>query len=112
MGYYTKHNLSIIDGDEQETNDFWEKLDDHSSYPYDQVYYAVGSDGGGSDSCKWYEHKGHMIDVSQEFPSILFLLEGEGEEFGDIWREYYKNGKTQRCDAVITFEEFNEAKMR
>lgn len=63
------------------------------------------------DSCKWYEHERDMREFSKKFPDVLFKLYGEGEEAGDIWRKYFKNGKMQSCHAQITFEPFDESKL-
>ena len=52
-----------------------------------------------------------MLEVSKLYPEHLFMLEGEGEESGDIWRKYFFNGKYQICNAIITFEPFDKTKL-
>ena len=99
MGYYTSHRLTIVSGNDEVTD-----------------YAAEISKASNYDNCfdceiKWYDHREKMIDYSKKHPNVLFLLEGEGEESGDQWKEYYQNGKVQRCNAIITFEEYNPAKM-
>lgn len=64
------------------------------------------------DECKWYEHDKHMREVSKNNPGTIFILEGEGEESGDIWKKYYLNGKCQEARAIITFEPFDEKKLK
>lgn len=64
------------------------------------------------DKTKWYEHEEDMLKISNSFPTVLFKLKGEGEESGDLWIKYFKDGKVQRCMAKITFDEFDESKMR
>ena len=64
------------------------------------------------DNCKWYEHEKDMRAVSSKYPETLFLLEGEGEESGDIWKKYFLNGKMQTCKSIITFEEFDKSKLK
>ena len=64
-----------------------------------------------SDAIKWYNWKHDMIALSKRFPNILFALHGEGEENGDLWNAYFKNGKVQICEAIITYEPFDENKL-
>lgn len=52
-----------------------------------------------------------MKNLSKKFPSVLFILEGEGEENDDIWKKYFKDGKVQECAAKITFDPYDETKL-
>lgn len=63
------------------------------------------------DACKWYEHDEHMRKVSLLHKGTIFILQGEGEGFGDVWRKYYLDGKCQEVKAIITFDEFDESKL-
>src|SRR5881394_2305568 len=51
------------------------------------------------ESTKWYDHEADMKALSAEFPKVLFTLRGEGEESGDVWVKYFKNGKMQSSKA-------------
>ena len=64
------------------------------------------------DSVKWYEHERDMRDFSKKYPDILFILSGEGEENEDVWRAYFKNGKMQKCKAIISFDPFDADKLK
>jgi hypothetical protein len=68
-------------------------------------FYAINEDGASADPCKWYTHE------SINFPNVLFTLNGEGEEPGDIWAKYFVNGKVQTAKAQLVFEEFNPSKL-
>lgn len=57
---------------------------------------------------KWYEHEGDCRALSKAFPGYLFEIRGAGEEAGDLWVRYYRNGKVQVAKATITYEPFNE----
>lgn len=119
MGYYTNHNLKIyqidnalINNDETKRKELEERINEAiSNHP--DMEYAVGSvtEDWYNDSCKWYEHVEDMIKFSKQFPDVVFELEGIGEENGDMWKEYYKNGKYQHCPAKITYEEYNPNKL-
>lgn len=52
--------------------------------------YATGS---------WYDHDIDMLNLSERFPEVLFILDGVGEEYPDIWRAFYMNGKTYHIRA-------------
>ena len=100
MGYYTRHELEIVKGD----NDLIDKLRDVS----EEATYALCSNGESEESCKWYTHQDELKKFSLSHPEALFKLSGEGEESGDIWHEYYQNGKVQTCKAQIVFADFDE----
>jgi hypothetical protein len=100
MGYQTNYNLKVT----PESDEVWSAIEEN-----EEISYAVGEY---KDSCKWYEHDSDMINFSKQFPDALFTLNGEGEEAGDIWITYYKNGKMQQCPAKITYDEFDESKLK
>lgn len=54
------------------------------------------SDVADGNSCKWYEHEEDMAKFSAAHPGVLFTLDGEGEEAGDVWRKYFRDGLVQR----------------
>jgi hypothetical protein len=119
MGYYTYYELSAkkddwqyysrIDNIDELFNDFkyvvklskingkeidLEKLHlkDLKELSFFKDYHANVSD----DSLKWYEYEEDMRAISKAYPEYIFELAGSGEETGDIWRDYYKNGKRNR----------------
>ena len=105
MGYYTKHNLSIINESNSnldlDLNDHKEAISKSADYQYCF-----------EDSIKWYQHEQHMRTYSKQYPNLIFELIGEGEESGDLWKEYYKNGKMQRSKAAIAYEPLDESKLK
>jgi hypothetical protein len=97
MGYYTYFKLNVIEGGDLNI-DYQEELEEMIDYYLD-------------DSIKWYDHENDMRKFSMKYPNVVFELTGEGEEAGDLWKEYYKNGKMQQCDAVIIYPDFDESKL-
>ena len=97
MGYYTRHTL---EHDDPRPIDHEEGITEQSGYEF-TVF---------DDELKWYSHEHDMRVYSEKFPTVTFILYGVGEEEGDYWREYYKNGKMVRHngDMKVTYPEFNE----
>ena len=99
MGYYTRYELEIISGDDFVT-DYEQEITD--STDYSSLF---------DDSIKWYHYKEDMKSYSKNHPNVVFCINGEGEESGDIWKAYFKNGKMFKTKATLVFEEFNEDKL-
>ena len=96
MGYYTDYDIS---GNREEVADAIEETSGYSWY-------------GRSMNGKWYDWHVHCTAVSKQFPDELITVEGDGEEQGDQWKAYFKNGKSQVCKAIVTFEPFDESKLK
>ena len=100
MGYYTNHELQIIEGDVDNV-DFESEISKEAGYSWCF-----------DDSIKWYNCHNDMKNFSKKYPNTIFKIIGEGEEAGDIWHAYFQNGKMQLCEAQITFEEFNKQQLK
>ena len=123
MGYYTRFELSTKNN-KYKVSDiaYYMKKEEHKTdkyYPFtnrfdkylfeEEVFdFEMGSNG----ECKWYEYHEEMIELSKRFPETIFCLYGNGEETGDTWYKYYKNGKSQYCPAKITYDEYDESKLK
>lgn len=53
---------------------------------------------------KWYNWKEDMIKLSKCFPSIGFILYGEGEGHNDNWMAAFYDGKSEISYTQITYE--------
>ena len=112
MGYYTNYTLKYTE-DKEEDDAYLERLGveekevyvDHEEQLWERYYASF------EEATKWYDWQKNMKEYSKEYPDTLFELSGEGEESGDIWRAYFKNGKMQYCQARIVFDEFDESKL-
>lgn len=99
MGYMTDHTFEEPLSEEQV-----EALENITGYSHEE--------GGDLYDAKWYEHQENMKEFSKLYPDQLFQLNGEGEESGDIWREFYKNGKSFFQQPKIVYEEFKESDLK
>lgn len=61
---------------------------------------------------KWYAYEADMCKLSLNYPGLLFFTEGSGEENGDLWHYYVRDGKSQWIDAEITYAPFNPELMQ
>lgn len=106
MGYETSFKITV---EPRSTRSLLEAIVEKIEN-LDNCYPYVNSQGNAIHaSCKWYEHEDDMRIVSTHFPEIVITVNGDGEESGDLWRRYYKNGKCQKAETRITFTEFNES---
>jgi len=111
MGYYTTYEFEMSLNDtpidksnfEEEVGTSWQ---DFLKTFYDTTDY----DFDFSINCKWYDWKKDMINLSALYPGLLFKVDGNGEEAGDVWRWYFRNGLSQH--AKMTYDEFDPAKLK
>jgi len=98
MGYYTVYSLST----------------DPPSYDIsheEQISELAGYISCFDDTIKWYNWERDIREYSKRYPEVLFTLSGEGEEPDDLWQAYFKDGKMQHCQAVITYPPFDEEEL-
>jgi len=106
MGYYTNFSISIKQGQDY-LGDLQNAIEKQSDYTFDNDGTEIYSDG----SIKWYEHSKDMENVSKLFPDLVLQVDGEGEESGDIWTTFWKDGKYQQAKRVVTVEDYDESKL-
>ena len=127
MGILTRYELYIVEDNGEETEIYEDylldmALDQEFVIPKVAHEYAGGQTGARAfidalgmciegEPTKWYGHRADMIELSKANPTILFKLHGEGEEAGDIWNQWHKNGKSQEESAVIQIPEYDPRKM-
>ncbi|MGQ5176965.1 hypothetical protein ACSQ7W_11750 [Bacillus halotolerans] len=104
MGYYTQYEVEV----EKDL----EKILEYINGEENANGFLEAVFNGWADELKWYGHEEDMREISRLFPDVLITLKGEGEESGDVWRKYFKNGKMQSCYAKITFDDYDEKELR
>lgn len=97
MGYYTRFDIS------ENLPTVQEAIQEASDY---------GNWYEGQIEAKWYKWEAHCRKVSEDFPNLVIVVEGHGEEQGDDWRAYFKQGKMQQAKATVTYESFDESKLK
>jgi hypothetical protein len=108
MGYLTKYRLTftaseseakmfklLYSAGEVTCKSYQEPIKDILDW-YNEAF--VGED-------TWYEHENDMLEISKNFPNILFKLEGDGQDREDIWVKYFKNGQVKTAKILIVEED-------
>ena len=95
MGYYTRHDLEIVENRDTET-DYQGEISEAADYAY--LF---------DEPVKWYDCEKDMETYSKKHPKVLFKVSGEGEENGDLWEMYIRNGKIEKHDAIITYPPYS-----
>jgi hypothetical protein len=95
MGYITKYSLKIEKDGKTLDNEEYENIVNDlgvEAFIYEGYWRS-----------KWYRYRDDMLELSRKYPKHHFILEGEGEEPQDLWREHFYNGKFKKVKAQITF---------
>lgn len=98
MGYLTDYDFS---GNRKEVI---RAIEDSSGYGK--------SDNGHYSQIKWYDWNKNLLAISFLFPDEVIEISGEGEEQGDTWKAYFKNGKSTELHPKIVFPEFDESMLK
>ena len=107
MGYYTGYNLTAIDTKTEFP--LTEEMEARVCARLIAISNDAIDEGNTFGEClndvlKWYDHEKDMIELSKEFPDIMFMLEGEGEERDDNWRLYVHNGELEWVRAMLVWD--------
>ena len=81
MGYYTTFEVTVT----PEPDGFAEALEELTGQCMDDGY--IGD-------TKWYDCDKDILELSRAYTGCAFRVEGRGEEHGDHWVLYAKNGKS------------------
>lgn len=86
MGYYTKYDIS---NNSQEIQEAITLQSGYSCFEYDSV--------------KWYDWANDIKTISLRYPGTEIHVAGEGEESGDIWKAFAKDGVVYRAEILFEY---------
>jgi len=116
MGYFTRHRLVVHapKGEAVSESKLVGQIIAELRACSEDAKYALSADGNTSNEryYMWFEHEDDLRIFSKRYPEVLFELHGEGEESGDLWIQYYKNGKMQTCKVVMTYPPYDEKMLK
>ena len=111
MGYYTHFELEIKTSSGNNLfaveSSIAEPIIADLRASNEEAEYCLQPNGEAEERGKWYDNDQNIKEFSLKYPHYVFVITGEGEESGDIWKRYTQNGKSQHCEAVITFPPFD-----
>lgn len=91
MGYYTQYHFGVQGATPEELQAIGEEKTNYG--PLTSMFGSTLADD--SSDIKWYEHEQDMTNLSLKYPTVLFILDGSGEEKEDLWRKFFKNGHVE-----------------
>lgn len=109
MGYYTRFDITAKPPiPDEKLAQFEADFEVVTGYGINASRGEMGLEG------KWYDHDKNMVKLSILYADHVFQLDGVGEEDGDVWRMYYRNGKSHSAETkvVVTHAPFDETKLR
>lgn len=105
MGYRSYYTLTVHSENEA---DLIKQLREEN----DEARYAFDDEGVPQDELTWYDSDDDMKSFSLKHPGVLFEMFRKGEENEDMSYTYYKDGKQHHCPAIITYDDFDETKLK
>lgn len=104
MIYYTRYNLIALPEGSLKDADILNCLNHANPIKGFNRYSSFAE--WAEEPRKWYDYNYDMIHLSQCHLNTTFILTGIGEDAGDVWKRYYKDGHCVQCiKVVLTFEE-------
>ena len=104
MGYYTNYNLEIIEGSFKSTTEPCSHCGGTGSSCIEHDFPMHIKDNLDGET-KWYEHQADMKSFSKKYPKVTFKLSGTGEEQGDVWVKFFRNGKVVERRSVVNLDD-------
>ena len=101
MGYYTHFDVTMTGPD----NDL-KDLADYIDIAWEDLEFDYSKPGNFNTHAKWYDWEEDFIMLSLTWPTVEFLITGEGEQSPDFWKALVLNGRLQIKDAEIFFPPF------
>lgn len=113
MGYDTRYSLEVVHPETREALPlrFGGLVIAVLRARNEEAHYCLDETGSSDETGKWYAHEVDLRQLSKENPHFLFVLSGEGEEAGDVWKKYFLAGKCQVAKAQIQIAEFDRAQL-
>ena len=91
MGYYTDYELNIIPPD-QDNIIYNELLNTCEAAAYEL---------SNSQQSTWDTAEQDLKEFSKKYPEHLFVLEGHGQEFDDVWQLHVQDGDVKKFKGEI-----------
>jgi len=104
---YTYYELDVFSGDKS----IYTILSELDRDEFEDLFCKINDDGSPNDNDTYWDCEEDMKAISEMYPDIVFQLTGQGQIPDDMWRQYFKNGKSHKVDAIVTYPPFDEDKL-
>jgi len=114
MGYYTAFSLELktASGNNLFSHPDPDPIIAELRGENKEAEYCLDVDGLTEETGKWYDVDSDMKAFSLKHPDVVFVMSGEGEESGDMWTNYFHNGKMQECRVKISYPPYDPSELR
>ena len=101
MGYLTNYSITAPTTEKE----VWEDVRNLCGglFESDMYMWEHEINSTGAYAVKWYDHTLDMTKLSEKYPTVKFVLSGEGEEQGDVWRKIFLGGKMKHLEPEIVW---------
>ena len=91
MGYYTNFTINKIEGSDEDYRHLKEDILKKTGIDFikDETHEA-----------KWYKHEADLTKLTKKYPGLLVQLDGNGENWDDLWATRFRNGETETFNYV------------
>jgi len=103
MSYQNRYDLDIVDGNVS----LYTILSALNKELFSDLFEAVDEFGCPNAWLDW-DFEEDMKVLSRTYPNVVFQVTVIGELHDDIWRQYFKNGKSYRVDGNIVFPRYDK----
>lgn len=111
MGYRTWYNLSLQSKNVVDKPANSLEIIAQLREECEEAHYALDDQGNGQMETSW-DAIDDLPAFSLKHPDVIFAIDYTGDDSEDFGFLYVMNGKSQDCPAIITYDEFDESKLK
>lgn len=104
MNYQTKFTVNYKNDDhEDHSMEIFNALKDLNPDCFNNNE-AINLEAMFKEPLDWYSWNENMTALSKLFPLTTFVIYGNGQDYGDCWKAYFRNGDIDYCKSHIVYD--------